>query len=85
VKEGLIFKNEDLRQKIVNELEATITILKQEEQRAEIELMKTGLNTVNKFHLNKAKDDIQLLIKTLTALENTVKGHTPDDHELIDS
>jgi len=61
VNEALISKNESLRQKIVDELEATITILKQEEQRAEIELAKTGLNTVNKFHLNKAKDDIQLI------------------------
>jgi len=73
-----------LRQQLIKELDSIISGLKIAEQRLETELMKTGLNTIEKFIVNKAKDETQLLILTLTGLENTVKGHTPEDHQVID-
>jgi hypothetical protein len=67
-------KSADVKAHIVSEVDRILPLLKMAEANVTRELKRTDLNHIERFLYEKAQDEIALLIKHYTAIENAVKG-----------
>jgi hypothetical protein len=67
-------KSADVKAHIVSEVDRILPLLKTAEANVTRELKRTDLNHIERFLYEKAQDEIALLIKHYTAIENAVKG-----------
>lgn len=72
LKEFQTTKKEDVREHIVKELEFIMPLLKAADQYFVTELKKTGLDMLEKYSVNKAKQTVDLLVKLFTEVQTQV-------------
>jgi len=72
LKEFQTTKKEDVREHIVKELEFIMPLLKGADQYFATELKKTGLDMLEKYSVNKAKNTVDLLVKLFTEVQTEV-------------
>jgi hypothetical protein len=72
LKEYQTSKKEDERAHIEREVDFILPIVKGVEQHFEVELKKTGLDVLERFTIEKARDEGQLIIKALTEIKKEV-------------
>jgi len=68
--------DEELHQTILRHINYVLPMVQQIEHHFEEELKKTGLNTIERFTIEKAKAEYLLLIKALNEVYDAVKVHT---------
>jgi hypothetical protein len=68
--------NEELHQTLLRHINFALPMIQGIEHHFEEELKKTGLNTIERFTIEKAKAECLLLIKALTEIYDIVKVHT---------
>lgn len=73
LKEFQTTKKEEVREHIVKELDFIMPLLKGADQYFTNELKKTGLDMLEKYSVNKAKQTVDLLVKLFTEVETQVK------------
>lgn len=74
--EYLKTKSADLKTRIIEEIDIITPLLKIAEEHSKGQLKRTDLNHIERFLYEKAADEVDLLIKHYTQIENQVKtGH----------
>lgn len=67
-------KNKEIAQRVAQEVDFTLPLIKNAQEHAQRELKRTDLNHVERYMFEKVNDEATILVKYYTALEKEVKA-----------